>query len=130
MAELPEVSPRIRRLVTELGSPVAIESLLFLRRQRGKSFSAKALAAALHVTRDVESLLERLAGLNVLDVHVRGEIRYSYAPGSPEQEELVAELDEEYTARRLAVLDILDAVSPASAFADAFRFRRRRKPDG
>lgn len=130
MVERPAVSPRLRSLVAELGSPVAIESLLFLRQQRGKSFSAKALGAALHVTRDVESLLERLAGLNLLDVHVRGEVRYSYAPGSAAQDELVSELDREYTERRLAVLDLLDTASPASAFADAFRFRRRRKADG
>lgn len=129
-SELSEISERVKRLTAQLGSVVVIEALLALARMPERAFSAAELGKELHVTTDLEPVLERLGSLNLLDIRVRSKLSYRYAPTSTELDATVRELAGEYALRRLAVLEHVTSKSPITAFADAFRFRKRKDPDG
>lgn len=127
-----ELAEKTRRLLSTLGSIHALEVLLLLARSPDRSWSAGQVASALHTVARVESTLERLAQLNLVDVRLGNDVLYRCAPASPALADAVRQLAADYEERRLLVLealvvDTLDPGSPIKEFAEAFRLRRRKR---
>jgi hypothetical protein len=100
----------MRRLAVDLGSVEALEALLVLRRAPDRAMCAEEIARELHVRANIETNLERLAVLKLLDVSIRSKVRYRYAPATQELDDDVAALAREWGARRSAVLDLMRSV--------------------
>lgn len=69
--------------------------------------------------------LDRLAGRNLLDIRVTGDVRYQFNPGTPELESAALACASAYHAHPVAVVQLVAGESrrPLRDFADAFRFR-------
>lgn len=127
---MPELTENVRRLLVDLGSIEALESVLLLARTEGRWWSAGQLASTLH-TGPLEPTLEKLAQLKLLDVRLGNDVLYKFAPTSPALAETVRQLVREYEEHRLMVLELLvvetlDPRSPIRAFAEALRVRRKK----
>jgi hypothetical protein len=124
-----ELSENVKRLLVALGTIEMVEVLLLFARNPDRSFSASQVAKELFIPRSVGRMLERLASLNLVDVRLGSSVLYRYAPTTPELGAVVLELAREYNSRPLFVLDSIRSTSAIEAFADAFRFKKKRRED-
>ena len=69
--------------------------------------------------------LDRLVSLNLLDIRITDEVRYTFSPGTPELADISARFEDAYRQRPMLVIRYVTehATSKATDFADAFRFR-------
>ena len=69
--------------------------------------------------------LDRLAGRNLLDIRITGDVRYQFNPGTPELETAALACASAYRTNPVAVVQLVAGGSRRSLrdFADAFRFR-------
>ncbi len=105
-----------------------MELLLALRAQRDRSWAVDELISELRsselvVSRSLAHLLAAGLITEAADGHVR------YAPASPQLDELVTRLDEEYRSRPAPIRRLIVARPQAKlqSFADAFVFRKPTK---
>lgn len=125
------LSEAARRLLADgIGSLERLDLLLFLHRQAAKWWSAQALAGELGRPADVlQSQLEHLAAVNLLDVRIAESVVYRYQPGRDDLAAQVEELARESHLHRDAVAMLLARRLGESArlFADAFRIWRDKR---
>lgn len=128
----PAFSPEHERLLTVAVETVErLELLLVLRRERPRAFTAKVLRSELSVGGPVDSNLAFLCGRGFLGVTIGNDLVYDYRPISPKIEQQVTDIAEAWKTRRADVVATLGGGGAratrdaASAFADAFRIRRR-----
>jgi hypothetical protein len=111
-------------IVNEIGSIAELELLLLLLREPQKAWSAQDAAKALYTAEDATAaLLEnfRTRGFANADAG-----RYTFAPRTAEQQQLIADLAQLYQTRRVTVINLIYAgpVQKLKSFADAFRLRK------
>lgn len=124
------LSPEHERLLTVAIETVErLELLLVLRRERPKAFTAKSLRSGFSARGAVDSNLAFLCGRGFLGVTIGNDLVYEYRPISTKIEQQVTEIADAWQTRRAEVARLLGAAGgprdAASAFADAFRIRRR-----
>lgn len=106
-----------------------LELLLLLRRERPRTFTAKSLRSTFSVAGAVDSNLAFLCGRGFLGVTIGNDLVYDYRPISPKIDQHVTEIADAWKTSRAEVAALLRAPTgsrdAASAFADAFRIRRR-----
>lgn len=129
------VDPELARLLTVAVETVErLEILLTLRRDHPRSTTAKVLARDLSIrASSVDTHLAILCGRGFLGVTIGSDLVYAYKPISAKIEQQVADLAELWATRRPDVQALLGpstAPTAATAFADAFRFRKKDGPDG
>jgi hypothetical protein len=111
-------------LRTSIESVDRLDILLHLRAHRGKSFGARAVAQALHLSSAfAEEHLAILCGRGFLTVSIASDLLYSYQPVSPALEGAMQEIEELSRERRADVVALLQSSSGRSSphvFADAF----------
>ena len=126
---MPPVDPEIERLLAHVVETAErLEVLLLLRREQPSSFTAKTLCRLVSIAPSTaDTHLAVLCGRGFLGVTIGSDLTYSYQPISPKIDQQVATLAQLCKERRAEVVALLGksrAVSPATAFADAFRFRK------
>jgi hypothetical protein len=123
-----------RLLASSIETPERLMVLLHLRAARGKSFTAKALAAARAISvSSAENHLVLLCGRGFLTVNIGSDLVYAYKPVSPTIDGVLEEIERLYRARRdevEAVLTERRERDPVHAFANAFLLRRDEKKGG
>ena len=79
-------------------------------------------------TRRVEHQLEALAGRDLLDVRLGGDVRYRFKPASDTLASMARQLAECYRDRRLEVVSFVTTrgLRPLRDFSDAFRLKNRK----
>lgn len=107
-----------------------LELLLLLYRDRDNSWTvadaAKNQYTAVTMT---ETALESLRGSGLVKIINDGEARYQYAPASANLDQLVGELAQLYTERRVTVVNAIysSPLDTLQSFADAFRIRKKEE---
>jgi hypothetical protein len=111
---LDPVAPHLRRLLaTIIDSVERLDVLLFLRRERPKSFSPRAAGAALGIpATSAERDLAHLCGHGFLSVSIGSDLVYTYMPASPELGRNVDELAKLWSSSRAAVTACLPTRVP------------------
>ena len=103
-----------------------IEALMAMSNAPGRWWDAKLMCRELGVpVSTARSILDDLAGLNLLDIRVTDEVRYKLQPGTPELDHTVNRLVSLYRTNRSAVVRAITRVARRGVldFADAFRLR-------
>jgi hypothetical protein len=106
-------------------SIVQLETLLLLRRDPSRGWSADQIAKSLYISGEMARAL-------IADLDRRGfvkplaEAMYSYQPTDPEADRLIGQLAKFYDERRVAVISMIYSkpVNKVQTFADAFRLRK------
>jgi hypothetical protein len=129
------VDPEIERLLrVAIESVERLEILLVMRRDQPKAFTAKVLRGTLSINAAAaDTHLAILCGRGFLGVTIGNDLVYTYRPISARIDQHVAEIARLWAERRPDVLTLLNHAPPASAasaFADAFRFRKGGDDDG
>lgn len=128
MAGAPLDPDIVRLLAVAVESVERLEILLALRRAHPRSMTGKVLAHTLSISAtSVDTHLAILCGRGFLGVTIGNDLVYTYKPISSKIERQVEDLADLWATRRRDVESMLAASSPsaASAFADAFRFRKK-----
>jgi DNA-binding transcriptional ArsR family regulator len=119
----------VRRFVQrEIDGVEQLEILLFLHRQRARSWDAATVAESLSLPeRRVAHHLEALGRRGLLDVRLASTVLYRFNPATPELTRDVALLADAYRERRSEVLEWLaPRRRTLKDFSDAFRFTKDR----
>lgn len=120
-----------RLLASSIESEQRLDILLHLRASPGKSFTARAVAAALPISSvSAEQHLAILCGRGFLTVSIGSDLLYSYQPVSPSIDAVVAEIETlVHTCRGAVVAALRDASGkdPVRDFANAFVIRNARR---
>lgn len=120
-AELPE---EILRFLDQIESLEHLEILLLMRTEGARALEPVAVSLAVGIPESkVERRLEELRSRGLLAKEGRS---YRYAPGKPEDAEVISRLADAYRERRLTVIHAVSerALRRLRQFADAFRVRR------
>ena len=124
------IPPAVRRFLDQRVDDVEqLEIVLLLQRHGDRSWSAADVADALRLgTRRVEHQLEALAGRDLLDVRLGGDVRYRFKPASDTLASMARQLAECYRDRRLEVVSFVTTrgLRPLRDFSDAFRLKNRK----
>jgi hypothetical protein len=128
------LSDAVKRFLTDaIISVERLEVLLVMHRHSTRWWTAEKLAANIEMPiKAVQSHLEHLSACNLLDVRIAESVIFCYKPAAMELSELVEEIARVHYLDRDAVVAAL-AERPADStrlFADAFDFRKVKKPDG
>jgi hypothetical protein len=110
---------------TSFGSVWAVETLLFLRRERERSWTYEELVQQLRSSDAVVTeAAERLVVSGLLTADENGAVRY--APASPDLKRLADRLEAEYGKAPSAVrrMIVQTPLSKLRSFADAFKVTR------
>ena len=120
-----QIPPDVEAFISEwIGSIVELELLLLLAEAPEKSWEAESVARQLYVTpKSVEAILERMTARGLLARATEG---CRFAPVRSELIGTVKSLREEYSRRRLRVMEWIYAgpTEKYQSFADAFRLRK------
>jgi hypothetical protein len=120
-----EFPPRLKQFIEQhIESIPQLETLLLLRREPQRPWTAADVAKALYIAEDAaESLLADFVRRGFA-VHVQPDGCYTYRGGGGEFDELVDELAAVYRERRVAVTSLIYSrpLHKVQTFADAFRF--------
>lgn len=126
------IPPAVRRFLDQRVDDVEqLEIVLLLQRHSDRSWSAADVADALRLTtRRVEQQLEALAGRELLDVRLGGDVRYRFKPATDALASTTRQLADCYRDRRSEVVSFVSSrgLRPLRDFSDAFRLKNR-KPD-
>jgi hypothetical protein len=118
----PEFSPAFRTFINKnITSIEQIEVLLILHANPDRVWTIDEISAILRSSR--YSIESRMAGLIAARLAKASENGYRYA-ASGRSHAFVEELQEEYSARRFSVIEIVfSKADPLQSFADAFRIK-------
>jgi hypothetical protein len=126
-----EVPARVEQFVLQhLRSLEHLDALVAMHREPARWWTAAALADSVGTSvAAAEQILEDLCSANLLGVKVSSTVVYQFSPGSPELQPLVPELIDALRTARVRVYTLITsrAASAVRDFADAFRFKGRRK---
>lgn len=111
MPEQRSIPEHLARLLTSsVESVERLEILLHLRAHRGKSFGARAVAHALHVSSVfAEQHLTILCGRGFLTVSIGTDLLYGYQPVSAALDAAMQEVEDIYRDRPAAVVATLNS---------------------
>lgn len=104
-----------------------LESLILLWNSRPVGWTEEELASRLYVPPDqVRAVLRDLMRLQIVQELAGPPVKYSYLPGSDDQNELMHRIDETYRRDlvRISTMIHSKASSPVREFARAFRFKK------
>ena len=122
-----------RLLASSIESVERLDVLLHLRSDPGHTFTARSVAAALHIsTHAVEHHLAILCGRGFLTVSIGSDLLYAYKPISPSIAQVLTELEALNRLRRadvVAALETRDGKDPVRAFANAFLIWKKGDKD-
>lgn len=107
-----------------------LESLILLWNSRPVGWTEDELASRLYIPSDqVKLVLRDLMRLQVVQEVSGQPLKYSYLPGSKEQDELMHGIDSAYRRDlvRISTMIHSKASSPVREFAKAFRFKKDRE---
>jgi hypothetical protein len=125
------IPPAVRRFLDQRIDDVEqLEIVLLLQRHGDRSWSAADVADALGLgIRRVEHQLEALAGRDLLDVRIGGEVRYRFKPASDTLAATARQLADCYRDRRLEIVSFVTTRGPRPLrdFSDAFRLKNRKR---
>lgn len=120
-----ELPAAVRRLIERhLDTAADVDTLLLLRRQRDRSWTALAVARELRIDPDQSAtILARLGRRGLLQIN--GDA-FRYGPTDAEMDEAVATLAALYPSYRLAVTSLIYSrpTLPVRDFSNAFRLRK------
>lgn len=128
MVTVGEFPDDVRRFILDIINSVEqLETLLLLRGQPDREWSAQAVSQALYTQPEA-------AAMRLTDLHARGlltvtegpERLYRYRPATGDQDRLIGQLADVYRERRVAVISLIYSkpLNQVQAFADAFKFRK------
>ena len=118
-------SDLIEFVETSFGSVWSLELLLLLYRDPGRTWTPDELVNELRSSEVVVAQsIERLVAAGLALAEKDGSVRYG--PASPEQNDLVAQLQEEYRRKPAAIrrLILQNPVEKLRTFADAFKLKK------
>jgi hypothetical protein len=104
-----------------------IEALTAMSNAPGRWWDAKLMCRELGVPVSLaRSILDHLAGLNLLDIRVTDEVRYKFQPGTPELNQMASRVVSLYRTNRAALMRGISRGARRGVldFADAFRLRK------
>lgn len=104
-----------------------LQLLITLVNAPDRWWDTRSVARGLHIPETAaRAALEHLAGRNLLEIRLTGDIRYQFRPGNEELRDQALACAEAYRADPLAVVRAVSASARTSVrdFADAFRIRR------
>ena len=126
-----EFPPEVKQFIEHyIESVPQLESLLLLRQQPQRQWSAADLAKALYIPEDVAaSLLAEFVRRGFATI-VPPDARYAYRIRDSEADGLIHELGSIYRERRVAVISLIYSkpLHKVQTFADAFRFGKENQP--
>jgi hypothetical protein len=124
------IPPAVRRFLDQRVDDVEqLEIVLLLQRHGDRSWSAADVADTLRLgTRRVEQQLEALAGRDLFDVRLGGDVRYRFKPAGDTVASTARQLAELYRDRRLEIVLFVTTrgLRPLRDFSDAFRLKNRK----
>lgn len=105
----------------------ALETLLLVRRDAGRTWTSETLARELRGNAKLAS--DVLDALETAGLVTRRPDGFVYAPAAPALDELAARLEQTYRQRPVAVINAIVASreDPVRSFAEAFRIRGEPK---
>ncbi len=105
MVAFPE---NVRQFIGEhIDSINLLETLLLLRRNAGRNWTAQAVCRELYTSQEASSRrLQQLAELRLLSQEPAA-LTYQYRPATKELQDLVDRLDEAYRVRRVTVINLI-----------------------
>lgn len=118
----------VRRYIFEhIDSVEQLEILLFLKEKRGNAFNANEIAAHLRINpKSAANRLTHLRALSLISAEPEDYENFKYSPATPELDELIRCLSEEYKIRKHRVLEaIFSPMKRARQFADAFTLTKK-----
>ena len=113
-----------------LDSVPHLESLILLWNSRPVGWTEEDLSSRLYIPPEqVRSVLRDLMRLQIVQEVSGQPLRYSYLPGSAEQDDLMVGIDNAYRRDlvRISTMIHSKASSPVREFAKAFRFKKDRE---
>ena len=114
-------------MTTRLRSGEALQVLMLLVQSPERWWDAAAVRRETGLSQGVAGrLLHQLASANLLDIRVTGDVRYQFAPGTPELRAEALAVCDLYFRTPWLIVSALPGVNRRSLadFADAFRIRR------
>jgi hypothetical protein len=120
-----KLSDRVRKFIFQsIDSVELLEVLLYLRQHFQEWKNADHVSRELRSNRD--SILSRLEFLESLGLLEKKDQLYRYFPLTPEQDETVSRVAEDYKTKRHQILELIFSPSrQAKQFADAFLFNKK-----
>src|SRR5262245_16849569 len=123
-----QIAPQVTAFITaHVRSVEALQVLMLLLQTPDRWWDAAAVWRETGLTASVAGrMLHQLAASNLLDIKVTGDVRYRFAPGTPDLHAAAMACSELYYRTPWRLLSALPGVSRRSVadFADAFRIRR------
>lgn len=104
-----------------------LEAMLFLYKRKGHEFSYDAIASELRTNPEyAKQQLEELANSGLLRRCPKTADCYLYEGGSPDLDEVLQQIDSDYSRHRLAIIDLLynQPLDKIKSFADAFKIKK------
>lgn len=114
-------------LATYIRDLVDLQLLITLVNADDRWWDTGNVASSLHISESAaRAALEHLAGRNLLEIRLSGDVRYRLNPGTEELRDQALACAAAYRADPLAVVRAVSGSTRTSArdFADAFRIRR------
>jgi hypothetical protein len=122
------IAPGLAQFIARhLGSVEELHVLIACMRERDRWWDSRSIGADLGMSESSAlRAFEQLARHNLLDVRVSGDVRYRFAPATPEVEQEALAFGAAYWENPLAVTQHVASVARGAIgdFADAFRIRR------
>ena len=105
--------PRMPRFAeTHLSSLDDLHVLISCIDNADRWWSATGMAATLRIPEaTARASLDRLAGRNLLDIHISGDVRYRFRPGTRDLERQVHSFVDAYRRNRLRIEQLIEAQS-------------------
>jgi hypothetical protein len=115
-------------IIRYINSIDQLEMLLMLQREPSREWTADEITRLLFSEREsISSRLEELKDTGLVAAkELSGEIRYRYAPRTPELEDAASELARDYPMYRVSIINLIFSkpIDRIRTFADAFRFKK------
>ena len=122
------LAPQVIRFITDrVRSVEALQVLMLVVQSPQRWWDAAAVRRETGLSAAAASrILQQLASANLLDIKVTGDVRYQFAPGTPELDATARLVSDLYCRTPVAIVSALPGMHRRSLadFADAFRIRR------
>jgi hypothetical protein len=123
-----QISPQVTAFITaHVRSVEALQVLMLLVQSPERWWDAGAVKRETGLATGIAGrMLQQLASSNLLDIRVTGDVRYQFAPGTPELRAAARACCDLYCRTPWILVSALPGVTRRSLadFADAFRIRR------
>lgn len=116
-------------ILEQVDSVPHLEALLLAWRHRPKAWTISEMASALYVPAELaEKILRELGQRNLLLELPQTPQRFEYRSNSPQQDDLIARVDQTYRRELIRITRMIHSKVPTSLreFARAFRFSQEK----